>query len=107
MSNKKTRHSRLRILFVSAFTTFCILFMCAGFMIADYNSRKMGFGYGSLRIDVYAAEEQVKANILGRKQTLDITESTEKWAGRIWNLLPPGVRAVFWFLKENVMGFLR
>lgn len=97
----KPKYSRLRIFCLTSITTFCILFLCAGFVIADYNSRNTGFGDASLRIDVYARNESLNVNFLGREQTIDIPEKVNKWAGRLWNLLPPGFRTAFWILESE------
>jgi hypothetical protein len=99
MDKNKPRHPRLRVFFVTAFFTFMIFMMGMGFLIADYNSRKMAFGDGSLRIDIYAEKNSVTVNILGREQRLEIPEQAGRWAGRVWNLLPPAVRAAVWIFQ--------
>lgn len=102
MSDKnKSKRPHMRVFFLTAFITFLLFIMGAGFLIADYNSRKMAFGNGSLRIDVYTEKDLIYVNMLGREQKYVIHEQVSKWTGRIWNLLPPGVRAVFWVFESE------
>jgi hypothetical protein len=96
---RKPKYPRLRAFCLSMFATFCVLFLCAGFLIADYNSRNTGFGDASMRIDAYAENGSLHVDFLGSKKAVEIPKEIRKWSGRVWNLLPPGLRAVFWILE--------
>ena len=86
MKKKQEKYRRLRA-FCAAFTlTFCLLLMGVGFLIADYNTRQVGFGSGSLRLDISTREGQVLLNLFGREQAVTISDEVQKWAGRLWLL---------------------
>ena len=39
---KRAKRSGLRLFFMTAWVSFCILILAAGFLIADYNTRRIG-----------------------------------------------------------------
>ena len=96
---RKSKYPRLRVFLNNCMATFSIFFLCAGFLIADYNSRNTGFGTASMRIDAFAQNGILTVNFLGKEKEIQIPDQVSKWAGRIWNLLPPHFRAVFWILE--------
>lgn len=96
---KSVKYPRLRLFFLTCALSFFLLTMVAGFIIADYNTRSMGFGDASLCVDVYGQDNEITLNMLGRQRVLEIPETPGKWVGRIWNILPPGVRAMFWIFE--------
>ncbi len=101
MKKKQEKYRRLRA-FCAAFTlTFCLLLMGVGFLIADYNTRQVGFGSGSLRLDISTREGQVLLNLFGREQAVTISDEVQKWAGRLWALTPPAWRAEVWLLQSE------
>lgn len=96
---KRSKRSGLRLFFMTAWVSFCILILAAGFLIADYNTRRIGFSDGSMRVEAYAQKDELVLNMFGREHSARIPDSFEKWAGRVFNILPPSVRAAFWIFE--------
>lgn len=93
--------SRLRIFCSTLVLTLCVLLLGLGFIVVDYNTRRVGFGSSSIRIDVTAGEDGIMINLLGREKAIQLSENTQKWAGRAWNLLPPGIRTTLWIFEAE------
>ena len=92
--SKHRKHTRFRRLkaFGSAFClTLCLLGLGTGFLVADYNTRKVTFG---------AAEAQKAIPAPDPGQT-PLTEEQEAWAGRLWTILPARWRAAAWLTESE------
>ena len=103
---KKTRptvrYPRMRAFFSSAMLTACAVMLIAGFLTADYNTRRVGLGSSaSMRLDITQHEGQIDIDILGRKQTITLPEQVTIWAGRLYNLLPPEWRVLRWLYESE------
>lgn len=101
MIMRKNLFSRWRVFCSTAVLTFCVLLLGLGFIVVDYNTRRVGFGDSSLRIDVSTDEGKIMLNLLGREKAVQVSGEVQKWAGRIWNLLPPGIRTTFWIFEAE------
>ena len=99
LSRKKDRKRNFRIFFRTAFICCFLFILGAGFIIADYNTRRVGFGNGSMRLEVAANQDGVYINMFGRESTFIVPKEAGKWIGRVWNVLPPSVRAAFWLFE--------
>lgn len=101
MQKKKEKFRRLRV-FCAAFTlTFCVLMLGVGFLVADYNTRQVGFGNGSLRLDVSTQEGRIMLNLFGREKAVTLSDEIQEWAGRVWALTPPAWRAEVWLFQSE------
>ncbi|MDD2361476.1 MAG: hypothetical protein PHH84_00740 [Oscillospiraceae bacterium] len=98
-TRKGQRCKRVRLIFLTWIMSVYLLIMLAGFIIADYNSRRVGFGDGSLRLDISAQDGELIINAFGREKYFEIPDEVEKWTGRAWHILPPGVKAIFWMYE--------
>lgn len=94
-------YPRLRIFCSTALLTLCIVLLGIGFIVVDYNTRRVGFGESSLRIDVSTQDGRIMMDLLGREKSVQISENVQKWAGRIWNLVPPNIRATSWIFETE------
>ena len=80
MQRKTEKYRRLRA-FCAAFTlTFSLLLLGAGFLVADYNTRQMGFGNGSLRLDVTTQEGKILLSLFGRERVVPLSKEVQEWA---------------------------
>ncbi len=96
---KSGKYRRLRA-FCAAFTlTLCLMALGAGFLIADYNTRRIGFGSGSLRLDVSTQEDRILLSLFGREKAVVLSEEVQEWAGRAWALAPAGWKAEVWLFQ--------
>lgn len=96
---KKEKYRRLRA-FCAAFTlTLSLLMMGAGFLIADYNTRQIGFGSGSLRLDVSTQEGRILLSLFGREKAVALSREVQEWVGKVWTLAPAGWKAEVWLLQ--------
>ena len=101
MPKKKEKYRRLRA-FCAAFTlTFCLLLLGLGFLVADYNTRQMGFGNGSLRLDISTQEGRLMLNLFGRERAVAVSDEVQDWAGRLWAPTPPAWRAEVWLFQSE------
>lgn len=92
---EKRRSGRGRSLraFGGAFMlTLCLLLLGSGFLVADYNTKKMTFGETYTR-----SEYRIKNGILvldsSDGEWLALPEEYRHWTGIAWNLLPARWRA--------------
>lgn len=92
---------RLRVFCSTLVLTLCVLFLGLGFIVVDYNTRRVGLGSSSMRIDVTTQEGRIMINLLGREKAVQVSENAQKWAGRAWNLLPPSIRTTFWIFEAE------
>lgn len=95
---------RLRAFCSTAILTFCMLLLVFGFVVADYNTRRVGFGDSSIRIDVTEQDGRIMMNLLGREKVFQVSDTIQKWAGRIWNLFPPSTRTIVWIFESERDG---
>ncbi len=100
----KQRNTNFRVFWRAALTCFFLLILITGFIIADYNTRQVGFGSGSMRIEIFTKEDSVYVNMLGREQAYEMSEQLSKWTGRLWNVLPPVIRAMFWMFEGECVA---
>ncbi|MDD2417802.1 MAG: hypothetical protein PHR24_03525 [Oscillospiraceae bacterium] len=103
-TKKGRNNKRVRLIFLTWIMSFFLLVMLAGFIIADYNSRRVGFGDESLRFDISAQQGQFTINMFGRESTFEISDEVSKWTGRVWHILPPGIRAAFWTFEYETQA---
>ena len=83
--------------FWSAFMlTLCLLLLGSGFLVADYNTRRMGQGQASLRLDIAVQEQALELDLFGREQTIAWSDTVRDWAGRVWTLLPASLKWEMW-----------
>ena len=88
---KKKSHIRLRA-FCSAFMlTCCLLLLGTGFLIADYNTRRMSFGDDELRIG------GVFLDMLPE----ETDDAMQLWSGRLWTAIPARWRAFLWMTEAE------
>lgn len=109
-SKKGSKYPRLRAFCSAAALTSCLLLLGTGFLVADYNTRRIGTGDSCLRIDGTIQDGMITVNILGHMLKIELSEPVQAWAGRAWTLLSPGVRAVVWLYEaecEAVSGLVR
>ena len=83
---------------VAAFT-FCFCLLGAGFILVDYNTRRMGMGDASLRLDIVSEDSRIMINLLGRERAIEISDTVSRWAGRAYALLPPAWRCIQWLYE--------
>mgnify|MGYP006910869981 CR=1 FL=1 len=96
---KKEKYRRLRA-FCAAFTlTLSLLMLGAGFLVADYNTRRIGFGSGSLRLDVSTQEGRILLSLFGREKAVTLSREVQEWVGKVWTLAPAGWKAEVWLLQ--------
>lgn len=103
-SHEEKPFPRLRIFCSTAMLTFCLLILVFGFIVADYNTRRVGFGDSSIRIDVTEQDGRIMMNLLGREKVFQVSDTIQKWAGRVWNLLPPSARTAVWVFESERDG---
>lgn len=96
MLNKRNKKRNFRVFFKTASVLCLLLVIAAGFIIADYNTRCVGMGNGSMRMEISLKRDSVYLNILGRERTFEVPDEISKWTGRIWNVMSPSVRAACW-----------
>ena len=89
--SKQPRFRRLKAFGTAFCLTLCLLGMGAGFLVADYNTRKVTFGAAEARRAIPAPEP-------GRTA---LTEEEEAWAGRVWTRLPARWRAAAWLTEAE------
>lgn len=88
---KKKSHIRLRA-FCSAFMlTCCLLLLGTGFLVADYNTRRMSFGDNDLRIG------GVFLDMLPE----ETDDAMQLWSGRLWTAIPARWRAFLWMTEAE------
>ena len=99
---KKNRFRRLKA-FGTAFTlTLCLLTMGIGFLIADYNTRRMAFGEDDLRTEVRRLDDgKLSVTSYGKETVLELPEEAQEWSGRLWTMLPARWRASLWLTEAE------
>ena len=99
---KKKRFRRLKA-FGTAFTlTLCLLTMGIGFLVADYNTRRMAFGEEELRTEIRRLDDgTLSLTAFGEKTILELPEDAQAWSGRLWTMLPARWRAALWVTEAE------
>lgn len=99
---KKNRFRRWKA-FGTAFTlTLCLLTLGLGFLIADYNTRKVAFGEDSVRTEFRRLDNgKLSVTALGEETVLELPEEAQKWSGRLWTMLPARWRATAWITEAE------
>ena len=102
---RKKKNNRFRRLkaFGTAFTlTLCLLTLGMGFLIADYNTRKVAFGEDNLRTEFRRLDNgKVSVTAFGEETVLELPEEMQKWSGRLWTMLPARWRATAWITEAE------
>lgn len=99
VKKNQPRFRRLKAFGTAFCLTLCLLGMGVGFLVADYNTRKVTFGAAEARQTLPAPEP-------GRTP---LTEEQEAWAGRLWTIIPARWRAAAWLTemeRDLAPGFL-
>lgn len=95
MQRKEKKHHRVRTFFLSFFITLMLMVMCVGFVVADYNTRKMTFGESRLiPEEFYQTEKQIE----------ELSAEQEWWSGFAESLIPVRYRTLIMIGKEGVGG---
>ena len=100
----KGKNSRLRAFFTTGLATGFLLLLAAGILLVDYNTRLVGFGESSLRLDITEENGQVQLDLFGRKTEFTLSETVQDWADSAWTLLPPGLKTLFWLYEGEYEG---
>lgn len=95
----RSRYSLWRMGSAAAAFTFCFCLVGAGFILVDYNTRSMGMGDASLRLDIVTDDNRIFINLFGRERAIEISDTISLWSGRIYALIPPTWRCVQWIYE--------
>ena len=101
-AKKKTRFRRLKAFGTAFSLTLCLLGLGAGFLIADYNTRRVAFGDSSVRVGYKMSEDgRLLVTAMGREMLMEVPEEVREWSGRLWTLVPARYRAAVWLTEAE------
>ena len=100
---KKRRWQGIRAFFAAFSLTLCLLGMGIGFLVADYNTRRVTFGEGSLRISIQKLDDgRLSVGTWGQEPAVyEISDDMRAWSGRIWSMLPARWRVSTWLSETE------
>ena len=88
---KEQRFRRLKAFGTAFSLTLCLLALGTGFLVADYNTRRMTFGAAAARGSIPVPDPG---------QT-PLTKEQEAIAGRLWTVLPARWRTAAWITEAE------
>ena len=99
---KRNRFRRLKAFGTAFSLTLCLLTMGLGFLLADYNTRRVAFGEDSLRTEFRRRDDgKVSVTAFGEETVLELPEEAQMWVGRLWTMLPARWRAAAWVTEAE------
>ena len=102
LKRKQNRFRQLKAFGTSFTLTLCLLTMGIGFLVADYNTRRMAFGEDDLRTEVRRLEDgKLSVTSYGKETVLELPEEAREWSGRLWTMLPARWRASLWLTEAE------
>lgn len=100
---KKRRWRGVRAFFTAFSLTLCLLGMGIGFLVADYNTRRVTFGEGSLHINIQRLDDgRLSVAAWGKEpEVYEISDDVRAWSGRIWAMIPARWRVSTWLTETE------